>query len=68
MLWTPLKSIHGFDLKLHIWGYVKRDTAIQALEDFVRKSPDFPNDIKIITCALMGHGVNMKTEMAEADW
>lgn len=55
-------------MKLHIWGYVKRDTAIQALKDFVQNSPDFPNDIKIITCALMGHGVNMKTEMAEADW
>ena len=39
---------------------------MKQLKEFVDGVPD-KNNIKIITCALMGHGVNMKQE-AEGDW
>ena len=55
-------------MKLLLLGYIKKNDAIEALRDFVLNSPDYPNDIKIITCAIMGHGTNMTSEIEEGDW
>ena len=60
---TLIKKSHGFEVMLHLWGSVKKKDAVQAL-----KALEYPNNIKIITCALMGHGTSMDTEMIEGDW
>ena len=64
---TLIKNSHGFEVKLHLWGSVKKQNAIQALKDFV-DDLEYPNNIRIITCALMGHGTSMDTEMIDGDW
>ena len=64
---TSVKKHHGFNIKLHLWGYIKKNEAIEKLEKFVEDCPN-ENNVKIITCALMGHGLNMRQENAEGDW
>ena len=63
---TIIKGIHGFEIKLHLEGHIKKDYAVQQLKKFVEESPEYGNNVKIITCALMGHGNNVKME--EGDW
>ena len=48
-------------------GHIKKSDAVEKIKKFVDDTPD-ENNIKIITCALMGHGQNMKQEIAEGDW
>ena len=40
---------------------------MQKLKKIVEEFPE-ENNVKIITCALMGHGLNMRQENAEGDW
>ena len=65
---TLIKTSHGFEVILHLWGSVKKKDAVQALKDFVDDDLEYPNNIKIITCAIMGHGTSMDTEMIDGDW
>ena len=53
---------------LHLWGYLKKNDVVQALKDFVESYPEYPNNAKMITCAVMGHGTSMETEKIEGDW
>ena len=65
---TLIKKSHGFEVMLHLWGSVTKKDAVQALKDFAEDDLEYPNNIKIITCALMGHGTSMESEMIEGDW
>ena len=58
------------DLRLcFIFGALwKKTDAVQALKKFVEDDLEYPNNVKMITCALMGHGTSMETEMIEGDW
>ena len=53
---------------LDLSGSLKKNDTVKALKDFVEDYPEYPNDVKIITCALMGHGTSLETEMHEGDW
>ena len=47
-------------------GHVKKADAVKEIINFVDTTDR--NNVKIITCALMGHGRYMKPEIAEGDW
>ena len=64
---TLVKETHNFEIKFHLWGHIKKTDAVNKIKKFVDDAPD-KNNIKIITFALMGHGRNMKQEIAEGDW
>ena len=64
---TIVKESLGFKVKLHLWGHIKKNDAMQKLKKIVEEFPE-ENNVKIITCALMGHGLNMRQENAEGDW
>ena len=53
---------------LHLWGSVNKKDAVQALKDFVENDLEYPNNVKIITFALMGHEASLETEMIDGDW
>ena len=63
----PIKKIdnfqtqHGFDVKLRLSGNVKRDDVLRAIKDFVRKAPNKPHELKMLTIVFMAHGL-------ENDW
>ena len=63
---TLVKETHKFEVKFDLTGRIKKTDAVKKIKEFVDGAPD-KNNIKIITCALMGHGRNMKQE-AEGDW
>ena len=64
---TLVKETHKFEVKFDLTGRIKKTDAVKKIKEFVDGAPD-KNNIKIITCALMGHGRNMKQEIAEGDW
>lgn len=51
---------------LNLSGSLKKNDTVKALKYFVEDYSE--NDVKIITCALMGHGTSLETEMHEGDW
>ena len=53
---------------LNLSGYLTKNDTVQTLKKFVEDYPEYPNDVKIITCAFMGHGTSLETEMNEGDW
>ena len=51
-----MKTYYGFEVKLRLSGDVKKDSAVNAVKEFVKNMPETPHNIKIIAFALMGHG------------
>ena len=64
---NSFKTTHGFKVKLNLLGNIKKADAVEKLKEFIMNVPE-KNNIKIITCALMGHGLNMSQEKVEGDW
>ena len=53
-------------MKLHLLNHIKKTDALKKIEEFVAATDR--KNVKIIACAVMGHGRNIKQEIAEGDW
>ena len=50
------KNCHGFETKIRLNGHVTENNVQNAIEQFVRDTPNSNHGIKILAIVLMAHG------------